>query len=64
MCSVIRLEVKGLIKIIEVQGSKNFVHGSITKHPRGMDGWNINYENNCAHLKMKGSLHSAIQFGL
>ena len=23
--------------------------------------WNIDYENNCAHLKVKGSFHSAMQ---
>ena len=38
---------------------KNFVYVSITKYPlRG--AWNIDYENNCAHLKVKGSFHSAM----
>ena len=42
------------------QGWKNFVCISITKH---WEAWNISFENNCAHLKMKDSFHSATQFG-
>ena len=38
----------------EVQGWENFKYVSITK-TTFWRAWNIDYENNCAHLKMKGS---------
>ena len=47
----------------EVQGWKNFVFVSITKHPFDKHEMKYRYENICAHLKLKGTFHSVTQFG-
>ena len=48
--------MKGLIKIIEkFRAEKPLCTFLITKYPlRG--AWNIDYESNCAYLKVKGSI--------
>ena len=55
--------MKGLIKITEkFRAEKTLCTFLSPSIPLMRGTWNIDCENNCAHLKVKGSFHSAMQF--